>query len=156
MTLAANLAALARRVVGISANNLVALDGAAKLPAVDGSQLMSVTGVKKRVSSGLLTPSAGGLLTWGHGLGTTPTRYWATIVCQVAEVGYSVGDEIEVTGTTTGGQSAGYGVLVRADASNVTARIGNTYMSLQMNAATGLGGVTQSLANWKVRLWAEL
>lgn len=42
MTLAANLAALARRVVGISANNLVALDGSAKLPAVDGSQLMGL------------------------------------------------------------------------------------------------------------------
>lgn len=42
MTLAANLAALARRIVGTSANNLVALDGAAKLPAVDGSQLTNL------------------------------------------------------------------------------------------------------------------
>lgn len=156
MTLSANLAALARRVVGTAANNLVALDGAAKLPAVDGSLLTNATGVKKRVKSDPFTPSAGGLLTWGHGLGATPTRCWATIICQTAEVGYSVGDEFEVTGTTTGGQSEGYGVLVRADATNVTARIGNTYMSLQMNALTGQGGVTQSLANWKVRLWAEL
>lgn len=39
MTLAANLAALARRVIGTAANNLLALDGAGKLPAVDGSQL---------------------------------------------------------------------------------------------------------------------
>ncbi|CAI9417356.1 hypothetical protein ANOBCDAF_03956 [Pleomorphomonas sp. T1.2MG-36] len=42
MSLAANLAALARRVVGTAANNLLALDGAAKLPAVDGSQLVGV------------------------------------------------------------------------------------------------------------------
>ena len=48
MTLAANLAALARRVVGISANNLVALDGSAKLPAVDGSLLtgLALGGIK--------------------------------------------------------------------------------------------------------------
>lgn len=38
-SLPANLAALARRFIGTSANNLVALDGAAKLPPVDGSQL---------------------------------------------------------------------------------------------------------------------
>lgn len=42
MTLAANLAALARRVVGLAANNLVALDESAKLPAADGSQLVNV------------------------------------------------------------------------------------------------------------------
>jgi hypothetical protein len=42
MSLAANLAALARRLVGTAANNLVALDGAGKLPAVDGSQLKNL------------------------------------------------------------------------------------------------------------------
>lgn len=156
MTLAANLASLARRFVGTAADNLVVLDGSAKLPAVDGSQLTNATGVKKRVSSGLFTPTAGGLLTWGHGLGGVPTRIWATIVCQTAELGYAVGDEVEVTGTTSGGQAQGYGVLMRADATNVTARIGNVYMAMMMNASTGAGGVTQTIANWKVRLWAEL
>ncbi|WP_026793002.1 hypothetical protein [Pleomorphomonas oryzae] len=39
MTFATNLVTLGRRVVGVLANNLVALDGNAKLPAVDGSQL---------------------------------------------------------------------------------------------------------------------
>lgn len=43
MTLAANLAAIARRVVGLSANNLVALDVNGKLPAVPGDRL---TGIK--------------------------------------------------------------------------------------------------------------
>jgi hypothetical protein len=64
MTLAANLAALARRVVGISANNLVALDGSAKLPAVDGSLLTGlalggIKGVRLITASGSVTPSAG-------------------------------------------------------------------------------------------------
>lgn len=38
-SLAVNLAALARRLVGIAANNLVALDANGKLPPVDGSRL---------------------------------------------------------------------------------------------------------------------
>ena len=45
MSLAANLAALARRVVGTAANNLVALDTNGKLPAVPGDQL---TGLGRR------------------------------------------------------------------------------------------------------------
>lgn len=47
MTLAANLAMLARRVVGLSAGNLVALDGLGKLPAVDGSQLVNLSSAAK-------------------------------------------------------------------------------------------------------------
>ena len=43
MTFAANLAALARRVIGTAANNLVALDGSGKLPAVDGNQLTNLS-----------------------------------------------------------------------------------------------------------------
>lgn len=42
MTLAANLAALARRVVGTGVNNLVSLDAGGKLPAVDGSRLTNL------------------------------------------------------------------------------------------------------------------
>lgn len=45
MTLPANLAALARRVVGTLSNNLVALDAAGKLPAVDGSQLTGLRAI---------------------------------------------------------------------------------------------------------------
>ena len=156
MTLAANLAALARRLVGTSANNLVALDGAAKLPAVDGSQLVNATGVKKRVSSGLLTPSAGGLLTWGHGLGSMPSRYWATLVCQTPELGYAVGEEIEAYGVSSTGTAYGSGVAVRSDATNVTARMGSNFPGVVINGSNGVGGQTLNMANWKVRLWAEL
>lgn len=42
MTFATNLVTLGRRVVGVLANNLVALDANAKLPAVDGSQLTNL------------------------------------------------------------------------------------------------------------------
>lgn len=42
MTLAVNLVALASRVVGVLANNLVALDADGKLPALDGSQLSNL------------------------------------------------------------------------------------------------------------------
>lgn len=56
MTLAANLAALARRLVGTSANNLVALDGAAKLPPVDGSQLSGIG--RKLISTANISAAA--------------------------------------------------------------------------------------------------
>lgn len=59
-----NLAALARRVVGLSANNLVALDGSGKLPALDGSQLRGLGGsmpkaIQKISASGIYTPTPG-------------------------------------------------------------------------------------------------
>lgn len=63
MTLAANLAALARRVIGLSANNLVALDAGGKLPAVDGSLLIGLARGIKNVqvfdASGTYTPTVG-------------------------------------------------------------------------------------------------
>ena len=64
MTLAANLAALASRLVGTAANNLVALDGDAKLPAVDGSQLLGLGAVTPKATqlftvSGNYTPTPG-------------------------------------------------------------------------------------------------
>lgn len=57
MTFAASLAVLARRVVGVAANNLVALDSGAKLPAVDGSLLTNIArlGVGQMVAG--YTPS---------------------------------------------------------------------------------------------------
>lgn len=61
MTLAANLAALARRLVGTAAGNLVALDGAAKLPAVDGSTLLHVglwdVDIREQQASGVMGAS---------------------------------------------------------------------------------------------------
>lgn len=51
--------------VGTAANQVVQLDGSAKLPAVDGSQLVNLGGLVKRVkqqlfsASGTYTPSAG-------------------------------------------------------------------------------------------------
>ncbi|WP_026793145.1 hypothetical protein [Pleomorphomonas oryzae] len=55
MTLAKDIIALARRGVGVLANNLLALDGSAKLPAVDGSQL---TGLLKGGATVTLTGTA--------------------------------------------------------------------------------------------------
>lgn len=55
-SLAANLAALARRVVGTLANNLVALDASGKLPAVDGSQL---TGLPSSLKHGVAVSLTG-------------------------------------------------------------------------------------------------
>jgi len=74
MTLAANLAALARRVVGLSANNLVALDANGKLPAVDGSLLKGIQAVGLKnarliTASGSVAPSAGGTAWLAFGVG---------------------------------------------------------------------------------------
>lgn len=153
MTLAKDILAIARRGVGLLANQLVALDGSAKLPAVDGSQVLNV--VRRRTSSSLFTPVAGGLLTWAHGLGSTPTRYWATIVCQTDDGEFLAGDEIEIDSTSAAGAS-GYGVLIRADATNLRARIGASYLAITISATNGTGGFTPAFAKWKVRLWAEL
>lgn len=154
VTVGLDLATPAETIAGQIGNKPAAPDGvhAAIAAALAGVNV----GLHRRVTSGLLTLSAGGLLTWGHGLGAQPTRYWATLVCQTAELGYAVGEEIEAYSVSSTGTSYGSGIVVRANAANVTARVGSNFPGVVINGSNGVGGQTLSMANWKVRLWAEL
>jgi len=95
------------------------------------------------------TITNGGLLTIPHGLGATPTVIVAYVVNIVAEDGYSVGDIIEQPNLANlGGAAQGWGVVCKADATNIYCRIGASGMA-NINWTNGDGGPITS-ANWKL------
>ncbi len=92
---------------------------------------------------------------YAHGLGVVPKNVWLTAVCQTAEYGYSIGDEVPVSSMPSffnGGLN--YGVSVVKDATNVTIRIGSTAFTLLVRADNGTG-VAPTTANWKIKIGAS-
>lgn len=179
-TLAAAADAAAQRtaldlVPGTAANNIVRLDGSARLPAVDGSQLTNVsipdaavTAVKlaatldlssktitlpaantpaltKSYVSAEQTITSGGLLTLAHSLGAAPKLCFLRLVCKTADLGYSVNDVIDVA--TTGGIDVNGSTRGLIVRSDAT----NVYVRFGTNAApltvlTATGGASASIA----------
>ncbi|MCM5554014.1 hypothetical protein [Pleomorphomonas sp. NRK KF1] len=127
MTLARNLAALARRVVGTGANNLVALDVAGKLPAIDGSQLINLPSSLKRGVSVSLTGTAVDFTGLPPGIqllkvaffGVSTTGSGDGIIQLGTETGFAVTGYLSGGGAaggsnSTGGHSATNGLLFSA------------------------------------------
>lgn len=108
----------------------------------------------KEYTSPEQTIAAAGALTLTHGLGTTPKFWQRYLICKVAEVGYSVGDVTDVSGTQDA--SVGYGLSIVPDATNLNCRYGNSANTFfVLNKSTGLpSNITN--ANWRliVRAWA--
>lgn len=95
------------------------------------------------------TITAGGLLTLAHGLGAKPTRIRIYFVCKTAELGYSVGDEIELGDRQNSGGASGYGTVYKADATSIYVRMGSAIVGLLLNWSTGVQAQITN-ANWKI------
>lgn len=104
--------------------------------------------------SSLQTITAGGSLTIPHSLGVTPTDIRGELVCQVAEVGYSIGDIVPL-GLNQMSASASYGAAVVPDGTNLNVRYGSSGGAFVLiNFSTGgLANITP--ANWRFRLRAR-
>lgn len=90
-----------------------------------------------------------------HGLGAVPEIARLALRCKTAELGYSVGDEVEYVGQMGDGTyGASYGATVFANATNVGFVIGATGGPSILNKSTGVAGAI-TLANWKgvLRAW---
>ncbi|TIR91896.1 MAG: hypothetical protein E5X08_16805 [Mesorhizobium sp.] len=99
------------------------------------------------------TITVGGTLTLAHGLGAKPKEYDVFLVCQTAEFGYSIGQEIkESMGLTT----SNLGVTIVPDAANMNVKFGSSSPPVfsALNFSTG-ASVSLTNANWKmvVRAW---
>ena len=164
--------------VGVAAGNLVQLDGSARLPAVDASQLanvvvpdLSITAAKLANTLDLsakaitlpaaLTPAfsksyvspqqtiaAGGALSLTHGLGELPKIVTAVLVCTTAEHGYSINDQVIV----------GYGPQNTVD-NGIAVIIGTTAVDVKFGAAASslrvlhkTAGTNQGITNASWRL----
>lgn len=139
-------------VPGASAGNYVVLDGSAKLPGVDGSQLTnvvvpdaSITAAKlattldlsgktvtlptantpvftKSFESTQQTITAAGALTIAHGLGVKPKLIQAVLVCLVADGNYAINDEVIVNTNAQTFSTTDRGISVVPDATNLNVR----------------------------------
>lgn len=111
--------------------------------------------IQKRFESAQQTITAAGALTLAHSLGVLPKLYMAVIICQTAELGYSIGDEVQVNPSVHGSSAESRGLSLVPDATNINVRFGSgTVMDVINKTTGGVGGITA--ANWKlvIRAWA--
>lgn len=109
---------------------------------------------RRRSSSAGQVITAGGALSVAHGLGVKPTRYFGVLICQTAELGFSIGQETPAQ--TTGADAAfHYGISIVPDSANLNVQFGNQAGVFLVNRFdTGnLSNITP--ANWLLVLRAE-
>lgn len=132
--------------VGTTANKIVQLDGSAKLPAIDGSQLTNLPAQTGRLVAGtplVINPFALSTTSvQAHGLGVEPLLVKAYLECLTAELGYSVGDRVLLESFTATTPS------VTVDATNVTA-ISQGFTPQIIRKDTHVNANTTA-ANWKL------
>jgi hypothetical protein len=143
--------------VGTSALNVVQLDGSAKIPAVDGSQLTNLL-LTEDFTSSEQTITAAGSLTIAHSLSSTPELVQLHIINKTAELNYSIGDVLLINpaGNAIGAVSQDYGNSVVLDSTNINVRFGaDTAVYEVLNKTTGVSA-TITPANWKlvIKAWA--
>lgn len=116
---------------------------------------VKTNGFSKSFVSAEQTVTAGGTLTLAHGMGTTPKQWKGTLVCKIAEQGYSVGDVVEILGgAETTGSSNAYQVTIVPGSTSLFIRFGNGGFILQNKSnGTNVGGTA---ANWRfvAKAWA--
>ncbi|MDG4883012.1 portal protein [Mesorhizobium sp. WSM4884] len=95
----------------------------------------------------------GGALTLAHGLGVKPKLYAALLVCQTAEGGYSVGDEV-LMNPSSNEAGSNRGLSLVPDATNMNVRFGSG--GCQITRKDTGAFLNPTMTNWKfvVRAWA--
>jgi hypothetical protein len=104
------------------------------------------------------TLAAGVMIDTAHGLGATPGWVRGVLVCQTAELGYSIGDEVQYTSmissTDSGSNNRVPGGSVMANATNVHMCLINGTPFIVTKDGTTQSNVTA--ANWKAKIYARL
>lgn len=101
------------------------------------------------------TVSTAGTLTLAHSLGASPKLIQISAICQIAERGYSINDEMIVNPSMTDPGSNGHGLAITVDATNVNIRFSVNTPLTGIDKSSGFWGNFTN-ANWKliVRAWA--
>lgn len=137
-----NLGTAAALDVGTAALNVVQINAAVKLPAVDGSLLTGITG---RLTAGtplVQNPFAiATTTTQAHGLGAFPDFVIAYFECLSAELGYGVGERVTTATSTI--PTASY------DATNTYFSTVTATTVILLNKTTHVGA-NITAAKWKV------
>lgn len=153
--------------VGTAANNIVQLDGSAKLPALDGSALTSVPldtgaletaldtalGFNSYYESAQLTFTHGVPVEVAHNLGVVPRLVQIDLVCVTPEGGYVIGDRmaLQINSDSGGGMNSWY----NSTKIGAVTRYGH-YGCLANSKTGGNAYFSVTAANWKFlfKAWA--
>lgn len=144
MTSVSKLIASSRRVVGTGANNLVALNGSGKVPAVPGDLLTGMA-ISKYGKSPEINIVLAGTFSVAHGLGKVPRMVTPYLLCKTEEGGWLVDDKVlphAVRVVTSGG------FTVAKDATNLTGRFGSATNGIVISHKTTGADFTLTIANW--------
>ncbi len=142
---------LARGNVGATTDDLFTIDASGNVLFPSDTNLLGQSFVSTEQ-----TITAAGALTIPHGLGSSPSLIQSRLICKTAEAGFSIGDELMISGSGEAESGANnYGITVVPDAANINIRYGATAAVFFINnKATGVT-VIITPANWKliVRAW---
>jgi len=137
--------------VPFDANGL--LIGAFNDGVITGAKLASDVPFRKGFTSAEQTITSAGSLSLAHGLGVKPILTQVSLVCKIADAGYSVGDDIDIG---VGNMPTTRGLSVNRTTTSIEIRFGTEVGALYyVNKTTG-GAAVLTNANWKliVRAWA--
>jgi hypothetical protein len=139
---------------GTSANNVVQLDGDAKLPAVDASQLTDVP-FPAPYESGAQTITSAGLLTLTHGLGSRPRLLEFELECVTDEAGFTDGQFTPINPALNTNFSGSGGMAIATTSTQILVRFGNNANAFIHSRLDTGAAVALTNANWRlhVRAW---
>lgn len=89
-----------------------------------------------------------------HGLGSVPSVARAVLVCKIAEVGYKVGDEVDIWGVWSSLASINAGVAANGATIYLLHLGGATAWSLTNLTSGALTSITKG--NWRVKFYAQV
>lgn len=115
---------------------------------VSGNPVVSL----RTTSINFTCPAATSSTTVAHGLGALPSIISVYMTCNVADVGYAVGDNISISNISTSGSGV-YGHSIQFDATNITMRTANSGMVL-VGGANTLETITESRWTVTVKCYA--
>ena len=119
----------------------------------DGTGWRTVSGTWRYYSGNQAIPTAAGTITLPHGLGIRPKKAWVEVYNSSADLGYSVGDILHWSLYSTDGVTV-HDISVVSDATNMNVRWCNVAAPNFPHKTTGVATAI-TVANWRVRFWAE-
>lgn len=129
-------------------------DRAATLP--DRNVDLGLVPIAAPYVSADLTITSGGAISLAHGLPASPTKAFVSLVCQVAEGGYSTGDIIPLGYVGYVANSASVGIGIALGATTIEGRFSNIANAFYYARKDTGANFALTNANWKMRLRAEL
>jgi hypothetical protein len=107
----------------------------------------------EKYTSGDAVITSGTAVFLSHGLSGIPVNIVPQLYCATAELGYSIGDVVNIA---CGPQGSNRGISVVADATEINIRYGSSASAFEINNRTTGATTAIANANWRLRITAWL